>query len=284
MNTARRSSSKPICRSRAASSPRPSPPDDRAGYGIGDRRTGARRSLLGRRRRGRSHRRPHSPSRPLRDAASARARYRRSRPRGAIAGAETEDRPVRSREAGRQGQGQSCQRRRERNRPAETVASAEHEDRGARSREAGRQRQGKLRDRRRKRDRQVYPLAGTEAEELGDRSQEAGGQTQSGDRRRQLQRDRGRSSQAVAGAEIEDRRDRSQETGRKRQSAGRQRRRRWESGCKVGPASRPRAKKRPVITLLVAARSTSQLFGDRRLMSARPGKRPYARKLHDGRG
>lgn len=46
------------------------------------------------RRRGRSHRRPHSPSRPLHDAASARARYYCSRPRGAIAGAETEDRKL----------------------------------------------------------------------------------------------------------------------------------------------------------------------------------------------
>ena len=39
------------------------PPDDRAGYGFGDRRTGARRSLLGCWRRRWSHCRPHSPSR-----------------------------------------------------------------------------------------------------------------------------------------------------------------------------------------------------------------------------
>ena len=42
------------------------PPDDRAGHRLGDRRPGARRSLLRRRRRGRPHRRPHPPSRPLR--------------------------------------------------------------------------------------------------------------------------------------------------------------------------------------------------------------------------
>ena len=181
---------------------------------------------------------------------------------------------------------------------------------GARSREAGRQRQGKLRDRRHERDRQVYPLAGTEAKELGDRRQEAGRQRQSADRRRQLQRDRGRSAQAGAGAEVENRRDRSHETKRQRQngfrqrsrdrgwrqaevvagadiedprdrgqetrcqrqSAGRQPRRGWESGGKVGPASRPHAKERPVITLLVAARSTSERLKTSNITSALPPK------------
>ena len=75
--TARRSSSKPICRSRAQGRRALPPPDDRAGYRLGDRRPGARRSLSGRRRRGRPHRRPHPASRPLLDAAPARARHRR---------------------------------------------------------------------------------------------------------------------------------------------------------------------------------------------------------------
>src|SRR5262249_56075506 len=60
-----------------------------------------RRSLLGCRRGGRPHRRPHSPSRPLRDAAATPARHRHSGPRGAAAIAETEDRRTRSRERGR---------------------------------------------------------------------------------------------------------------------------------------------------------------------------------------
>ena len=65
------------------------PPDDCAGYRIGDRRTGARRSLLGCRRRRRPHCRTHSSSRPFRDAASTRARHDQGRKAYAVAGAET---------------------------------------------------------------------------------------------------------------------------------------------------------------------------------------------------
>ena len=58
------------------------PPDGRAGYRLGDRRSGARRHLFRRRRRGGAHGRPHQESRRFRDAA-CRARSIRSRP-GAI--------------------------------------------------------------------------------------------------------------------------------------------------------------------------------------------------------
>ena len=58
-----------------------SAPDDRAGYRLGDRRTGARRPLFGGRRRRRPHRRPYPPCRPLRDAVAARARHGRGRQR-----------------------------------------------------------------------------------------------------------------------------------------------------------------------------------------------------------
>ena len=57
------------------------PADDRAGHRLRHRRAGARRSLLGRGRRFGAHRRAHPPSRPLRDAAAARARHDRGRPR-----------------------------------------------------------------------------------------------------------------------------------------------------------------------------------------------------------
>jgi membrane-bound lytic murein transglycosylase len=125
------------------------PPDDRAGHGIGDRRTGPRRSLLGRWRRGRPHRRPHSPSWPLCDAVAARPRPRRGRPRGAAAGAKT-DRHARSRQAcqqrqgrggrhGRQGQGGVSRKRDGRGRQKDSDAAAETEDRCIRSRETGQQ-------------------------------------------------------------------------------------------------------------------------------------------------
>ena len=101
------------------------PPDDRAGYRLGHRRAGARRSLSRRRRRSRPHRRPHQASRPLLHAGPARARSRRGGERAAVAGAETEDRRERRRQAGRQGQGEQRQR-----------------DRAARRQGQGRQRQG----------------------------------------------------------------------------------------------------------------------------------------------
>ena len=91
----------------------------------------------------------------------------------------------------------------------------------------------------------------------GDRSQEAGRQSQSGVR--QPRRERDRQADAVAGAEIEDPGDRGQETGRQRQSGVRQRRRGWESGGKVGPASRPHAKELPVIFLIWPQRRLSAL-------------------------
>ena len=67
------------------------PSDDRAGYRLGHRRAGARRPLLGRRRRCRAHRRSHPPSRPLRHAAAARTRHGRGRQPHAAAGREAED-------------------------------------------------------------------------------------------------------------------------------------------------------------------------------------------------
>ena len=62
--------------------------DDRAGHRLGDRRPGARRSLLGRRQAGRPGRRPRAPSRPLRHADPARDRSGRGgRPHAAAAAA-----------------------------------------------------------------------------------------------------------------------------------------------------------------------------------------------------
>ena len=66
------------------------PPRHRAGYRLGHRRTGARRHLFRRRRRGRAHRRPHQESRRLRHAAAARARSGRGRPRYAAAAGAAE--------------------------------------------------------------------------------------------------------------------------------------------------------------------------------------------------
>src|SRR5262249_51631908 len=68
-----------------------SPADDRAGYRFGHRGPGPRRPLLGRRRGCRPHCRALSPARPLRHAASARARHGRGRPADAAAAGQTED-------------------------------------------------------------------------------------------------------------------------------------------------------------------------------------------------
>ena len=51
------------------------PPDGGAGHRLRDRRAGARRPLLGRRRRGRPYRGPHPPPGPVHDAVAARTRH-----------------------------------------------------------------------------------------------------------------------------------------------------------------------------------------------------------------
>ena len=219
------------------------PPDDCAGYGIGDRRTGARRSLLGCRRRGRPHRRPHSPSRSLRDAASTRARHGRGRQRDAVAGAEA--RRDRGRETGRQGQGGARRRSGCHGRQVDAVGGAESKggrsengDRRARSQEAGRQRQGGARRFRRDGRPADAAFAGAENEDPRDRNQETGRQGQGGVR--QLRRERIGQAYAVACSETEGPGDRSQEAGRQSQSGVRHPRR--ERDRRQMPLPAPKSK------------------------------------------
>ena len=202
--------------------------------------------VLGRRRRCRPHRRSHSPSRPLRDAASTRARHGRGRQSKCRCRCRNRGSPARGQ------RNRTARARRSPPAPALTtdgrsnaVAGAEDEGRRDRSQEAGRQRQGGACQRRRERSRQEMPLPALKTEGHRDRSQRSRtlkakpNSASSGEIA-------GRQADGLAGAEDEEPRDRSHQTGRQGQSGFRQRRRGWESGGKAGPASRFDAKELPL--------------------------------------